>query len=120
MKKVLCCKPAPELEICVDGGDSVLLRFDISSVMALQEVEGGIMRLMEKPVPELAAIIIYAAAKSNNDNFTLDKAKQMVAFMSVSDVSEIINTFSESMGIDENEANKDLAKKLMAQFLQKM
>lgn len=64
MAKRIICKPAPELEIEINGGDIVLLRFDVRMMCELQELEGGITGLFERTYPEMAACIIYAAAKT--------------------------------------------------------
>ena len=117
MRKVINCKPVPELEINIDGGDSVLLRFDVNAVMALQELEGGIAEVLKMKIPEMAATIIYAGAITSTPDFTIEKARQMVAFMAIEDITAIIDEFSNSMGVVKNGESEEYAKKLMAQFL---
>lgn len=115
--KTMTCRPAEEIMLNIEGGDSVLLRFDVNAVMNLQEYPGGFQELMKLPLPELAAYLIYAAAKSKDNEFGLEKARTMVSCMSVMDVQMIIEEFSSSMGTMKNEEQKELSKNLMAQFL---
>lgn len=119
MKKIIC-KPAPEVEIeC--GGELILLRFDLYSAINLQEYsEGGLNEVLTRSLPELAVAIVYAAGVNNNENFTRDKAREMVSFMSVKDITEIIEMYSESMGVEKNAATEEYAKNLMAQFLKSL
>ena len=116
MAKKMVCKPAPEIEICVDGGDSILLRFDISCLATLQEMKGGLKSLFKKNLPEQAAYLVYAAGKDNNDNFTLEEARKMVSCMDIPSVLEVIKTFSESVGTSVDASN-EFVKKTLAQML---
>lgn len=116
MAKKMVCKSAPEIEISIDGGDSVLLRFDVQCLAELQEVEGGIKELFKMSIPDQAALLVYAAAKNHNENFSLEDARKMVSCMDIASVQEIINTFSESTGTS-TELNSEYAKKLIAQML---
>lgn len=120
MAKRFVCKPAPEIEIEVQEGYIVRLRFDLLSVTELQSMEGGFEELLNKPLPELAADIIYAAAKNNNDNFTHDEARMIVSNMSVEDIREIISEYSSAMGAEKNAEQKELSKNLMAQYLSRI
>lgn len=117
MRKVMACKAAPEIEISIDGGASVLLRFDISAISVLQEMEGGIAGIFSKSFPEMAACLVYAGGANNNSNFTLEDARRLVSCMSVANINDIVLEFSESLGIEQNEAQKEISKNLMAQFL---
>lgn len=114
MAKKMTCKAAPEIEIEVDGGDSVLLRFDIQCISNIQEQEDGLKGLMRKKFSELAVTLVYCAAKENNENFTYDDAKKLVAHMSIENVKEIIAEFTSSIGVQEDE---ETTKKLLAQIL---
>ena len=116
MAKKMICKSAPEIELCIDGGDSVLLRFDVQCLANLQEVEGGYKALLKMPIPEQAALLMFCAGKDNNENYTLEDARKMVACMDIASVTEILNTFSESTG---TQVEGDYAKKLMAQMLKR-
>lgn len=112
MAKKIICKPAPEIELELGGGEKILLRFDLYSVMNLQEYkEGGIGEVLTQSVPEVAAAIVYAAGKNNNENFTLEKARLLVANMSVDSVTEIINEYSASIGSETNALDKEYSKK---------
>lgn len=115
-KKIMACKAAPEIELCFDGGESILLRFDIRCLMNIQELEGGLGEFMKKNVAEMAAGIVYAAGKGINGDkdFTEEKARALISGMSLGDLLDIIKTFEESIGETKNDEN---AKKLMAQFL---
>lgn len=117
MAKKMICKPAPELEIEFDGGESVLLRFDVLSIGELQEL-GDFKDLLAKGMPEIAAAIIYASGKNHNDNFDYDKARYIVSNMSIENINDIINEFTEGIGITATSEQKELSKNLMAQFLQ--
>ena len=116
MAKKMVCKSAPEIEICIDGGDSKLLRFDVSCLATLQEIKGGLKSLFKMSIPEQAATLMYAAGKDNNDNFTLDEARKMVSCMDIPSVLEIIKTFSESVGSESGVSDENL-KKVLAQML---
>ena len=118
MAKKMICKSAPEIELCIDGGESKLLRFDVQCLAELQEIEGGIKALFKMPIPEQAATLVYAAGKNHNDNFTLEESRKMISCMDIASVQEIINTFSESTGSN-SEVASDYAKKLLAQMLMK-
>ena len=49
--------------------------------------------------------------------FTMEKAKKIIAFMSIDDVKEIINEFSASIGV--KEGDDEATKKMIAQLLGK-
>lgn len=115
MKKIVCM-PAPEIEIeC--GGESILLRFDVLSIAEMQSAPGGIETLMSLSIPEMAAAIVYYSGKNCNKDFTLEKARSMVAHMNVANITEIIEEYSEAMGVAKNAEQSEYSKKLMAQFL---
>lgn len=116
MAKKMICKSAPEIELSIDGGESKLLRFDVQCLAELQEMKGGIKALFKMSIPEQAAVLVYAAGKNHNDNFTLEEARKMVSCMDIASVQEIINTFSESTG-STSEVSSDMAKKILAQML---
>lgn len=116
MRKTMVCKSAPEIEISIDGGDSVLLRFDISCLAELQEMDGGLTELFKKSIVEQAACVLYAAGKNCNDGLTPEDARKMISCMDIASVNEILNTFMESTGTS-TEANTELAKKILAQML---
>ncbi len=116
MAKKMICKSAPEIELCIDGGESKLLRFDVQCLAELQEIKGGIKALFKMNVPEQAAQLVYAAGKNNNDNFTFEEARKMVSCMDIASVQEILNTFSESTGTNTGLPD-DFTKKILAQML---
>ena len=117
MAKKMICKSAPEIELCMeDGGASTLLRFDVQCLAELQEAAGGIMKLFKMPFPEQAAMVVYAAAKNHNENYTLEDARKMVCCMDIDSVKEILNTFSESAGTN-SEVPDEYTKKVLAQML---
>lgn len=116
MAKKMICKSAPEIEISIDGGESKLLRFDVQCLAEVQEMEGGFMKLFKMPLPEQAAMIVYAAGKNHNDNFTLEDARTMICCMDIESVTEILNTFAESTGSTSNVPD-DFTKKILAQML---
>ena len=117
MAKKMICKSAPEIELCMeDGGASTLLRFDVQCLAELQEVAGGITKLFKLPFSEQAALVVYAAAKNNNENYTLEDARKMVCCMDIDSVKEILETFAESAGTSTGVPD-DYTKKMMAQIL---
>lgn len=113
-KKIMTCKAAPEIELQFDGGEAILLRFDIRCLATIQEHEGGFKDFLKKSLPEMAAIIVYGAGKDINDGFDEQKARTIISTMSIDNITEIINTFQESVG--RNTSDED-AKKMLAQFL---
>lgn len=119
-RKVINCAPVPEIEIITAEGDKTLLRFDILMLQELQAEAGSLTGALEKGMGELAALIIYAGSKNQDGNMTLDKARKMVACMSLQNITDIVDEFAESMGAVAKEEQMDFAKKVMAQFLGKM
>lgn len=114
-KKIMTCKAAPEIELQFDGGDSILLRFDIKCLTNIQELEGGLQEFVKKNVTEMAVALVYAAGKDNNNNFDEQKACGIIANMSIENITEIINTFQESIGMTDE--NNEEIKKYVAQLL---
>ena len=114
MAKKMICKSAPEIELCIDGGESILLRFDVQCLANLQEIKGGIKALFKMPIPEQAGQLVYCAGKDHNENFTLEDARKMVACMDITSVTEILNAFSESTG---TQVDGEYEKKMIAQML---
>ena len=82
-------------------------------ILNLQEGENGLEALKELSVPETAALIVYAAGKDINEGFTLEKARQLIAFMDMQSVSEILNTFNESTGFDMEKLTDDQKKTIL-------
>lgn len=121
MSKRIVCKPAPEIELQYANGageeKTLLLRFDVLAIEELQEEEGGITEVLKKKFSEMCATLIYVAAKNNNDNFEREDARQLVACMSLPDLQDIVESFTESFGTEAIELNKEYSKNLMAQFL---
>lgn len=114
-KKIMTCKAAPEIELCFDGGESILLRFDIRCLCNLQELEGGLAAFVKKGTAEVAASIVYAAGKDINDDYSMEKARAITSGMSLDNIVEIIKTFEESIG--SSGASEDDVKKMVAQLL---
>lgn len=115
-KKVMTCKAAPEIELQFDGGETILLRFDIRCLVNMQEVEGGLKEFLKKGIAEMAAAIVYAAGKDINDDFDENKAREIVSNMSILNITEIVKTFEESIG---STGSDEETKKLIAQILGK-
>lgn len=115
-KKIMTCKAAPEIALQFEGGEEILLRFDIRCLSNIQEVEGGLGAFIKQGIAEMAAAIVYAAGKDINDDFNADKARAIVSNMSIENITEIVKTFEESVG---NTGNEEVAKKLLAQILGK-
>lgn len=115
MKKIISCKPVDDIELQFNGGESILLRFDVESLMHLQEIEGNLNELFKMPIPEMCALVIYAGAVAHNEGMTKEKAREMVCGMSIDTINAILEEFGASMG----QNNSEYGKKLMAQFLAK-
>lgn len=115
-KKVMTCKAAPEIELQFDGGETILLRFDIRCLVNMQEVEGGLKEFLKKGIAEMAAAIVYAAGKDINDDFDEAKAREIVSNMTILNITEIVKTFEESVG---SAGSDEEIKKLIAQILGK-
>lgn len=113
-KKTMVCKTAPEIELCFDGGEAILLRFDIRCLANIQELEGGLPAFIKKGVADMAASIVYAAGKDINDDFDENKARSLIANMSIDNITEIVKTFEESVG---SKVDDETTKKLIAQLL---
>ena len=112
-KKVMQCKPAPEIELVTNKGETILLRFNINMWVNLQEGENGLEALKSLSVPETAALIVYAAGKDLNEDFTLEKARMIISCMDMQSVSEILNTFNESTGFDIEKLSDDQKKTIL-------
>ena len=119
-RKVISCKPAPEIELAFDGGESILLRFNTMALMTIQEMEGGLNNLLTKSFPEMCAVIMYGAGKEMNEGFTLEKAREITSNLSIDVIAEINETFTEAMYASNKEEKEELAKKMMAQYLDKL
>lgn len=119
-RKVINCTPVSEIEIVTAEGESTILRFDILMFQELQAEAGSIVEATQFGVGELAALVVYAGAKHQDTTMTLEKARTMVVHMSAQNVLDIINEFSESMGVMSEGEMADIAKKALAQFLESM
>ena len=113
-KKIMTCKAAPEIELQFDGGEAILLRFDIRCLTNLQELDGGLRELLNKGIAEMAAAIVYAAGKDINDNYDDIRAREIVSNMSIENVTEIVHTFEDSLG---SSGGDEETKKMIAQIL---
>ena len=116
-KKIMTCKVAPEIELTFEGGEAILLRFDIRCLCNIQELEGGLAAFVKQGVAESAASIVYAAGKGINDDFDENRARAIVSDMSLENVLEIVKTFEESLGQTAQGGNDEQTKKILAQLL---
>lgn len=112
-KKIMQCKPAPEIELVTKEGETILLRFNINMWVNLQEGENGLEALKNLSIPETAALIVYAAGKDLNEDFTLEKARLIVSCTDMQIVNEILNTFNESTGFDIKNLSDDQKKTIL-------
>ena len=112
-KKIMQCKPAPEIELVTEEGETITLRFNINMWVNLQEGENGLEALKSLSVPETAALIVYAAGKDINEDFTLEKARMIISCMDMQSVSEILNTFNESTGFNIENLSDDQKKTIL-------
>lgn len=116
MRKVIHCRPAPEIELEFEGGESISLRFDMRAVMIFQDCGDGIDDVIKGNVTEadICARIIYAGS---HESVSLEEAKALVCALDMETTTEIMNAFIESMGIIGDAEKEKAAKKLMAQYL---
>jgi hypothetical protein len=118
MKKTFSVKPVNEVELRFEDGKSIILMFDVNSLMNFSEIDGGINSILkEKSISELCAKIIFAAGAHYNEGFDLQEARRIVSELDIQTVTDIINEFNQSVGVTQNEVQTELQKKLMAQFL---
>jgi len=117
-RKVINCAPVSEIEIITAEGESTLLRFDILALQELQAIAGSLTEAAQQGIGELAALILYAAGKHQDETMTLEKARKMVVCMAPENVNDIVDEFATSMGAVVKEEQREAAKKLMAQFLE--
>lgn len=121
MKKRINVKPVTELELIFEDGKSLTLKFDVEALTHFNDFEDGMQGfLKDKSTPEICAKIVYIGGSSHNDNLDINEARKIVSNMDPATITEIIYEFNESMGVTQNEAQKELSKKLMAQFLNQM
>lgn len=116
MRKTMQCKPAPVIELVTSEGETIVLRFNVNMWANMQEIEGGLEALKTLSMPEICAVIVLAAGKDNNENFTLEKARELVAFLDITNINEIIETFSDSVGGKLDNLTPE-QKKTLLQFL---
>ncbi len=116
MRKVIECKPVSEVELRFNGGESIILRFDVEALMTLQETEGDLGAALKKSPSEMCASILYAGAVGKNEGMTKEKARELVCQMSIETINAIIEEFTESFG---KGGNEEYTKKILAQFLAK-
>ena len=119
-RKTIKCAPVSEIEIITAEGETTLLRFDILMLQELQSEAGSLMEATKKGIGELAALVVYAGAKNQDASMTMEKARKMIVCMNPLEVQEIVNEFSQSMGVVADGELQDAAKKVMAQFLARM
>ena len=117
-RKTITCAPVTEIEIITAEGDSTLLRFDILMLQELQAEAGSLTEAAQKGIGELAALVLYAGGKNQDETMTLEKARRMVVCMHPQNVNDIVDEFAESMGTVIKEEQREAAKKMMAQFLE--
>lgn len=115
MRKVIECKPVSEVELRFNGGESILLRFDVEALITLQEIEGDLKAAMKKSPAELCVSILYAGAVGHNEGMTKERARELVCQMGIETITAIIDEFTESLGAGGNEETQ---KKLIAQLLE--
>lgn len=118
MKKIVNVKEATELELQFQDGKIINLRFDVSSLLNFNNLDGGLENFFkDASIPEMCAKIVYITGANHNDGLTIDESRKIVSNMDPLTITEIINEFSESMGMAKNELQGELQKKLMTQFL---
>lgn len=113
MRKI-CVQPANEVEI--QFSDRVYTAtFNMEAVMYMQEElqETGLDKISYQ---HFAAIILYSGIKVNHKEFNMREAVALAMSMRPSDVSEIVNEYTQSINgisVDENEQQ---LKKVIAQM----
>jgi len=121
MKKIINVKPITELELQFEDGKSLTLRFDVEALMHFNEMDGGMSAFIgEKSMSEICAQIIFVGGASNNQDLDINEARKIVSNMDIGTITAIINEFTEGMGTAQSEVQKELQKKLMSQWLDKI
>lgn len=112
MKKVINVKPLNEIELQFEDGKSLTLKFDCEALLRFNDIAKDFYK--DKSIPEICAKVVYIGAKT----ITLEEARAIVANLDPGSIMEIVSEFNESMGVSLKGAQKEYAKKLMAQFLE--
>ena len=117
MKKRINCKQVAEIELQFDDDKTLALKFDMRAIYSLTELDGGLEGFVaDSRIPEQCAKIIYIGAKALNEEFTLEESRAIVSELNPITITEIINEFTDSMGISKNEVQSELLKKLTKQL----
>ena len=117
MRKQINVKEPLELEL-VFNNKNVLLVFNNKAFMNLTQSQEELMDFVSNiNIPEICAKIIQASAVPE---LSIDEAREITVNLDNETIMEIVNDFNESTGIQKNEVTKELQKKLMMQFLNKM
>ena len=121
MKKIMISE-AETLEIQFKDGVTKKLVFNMKSVALFQNVlvDSG-KSLDEIREQNLLAFILYAGinAASETEIFSMEQANAMAYLMNPSAASQIIETFIDGIQDGMSEDQKQMQKKILAQFLNK-
>jgi hypothetical protein len=121
MKKSYNVKPVDEIELSFEDGKKVILKFDVKSLLNLNNLKGGMASFFkEKSLPEMCAKLIYMSGAEYNEGLDLAEARKIVSNLDWKTIMSLMNDFGESMGISVGEGQADMLKKMMPQFLQMM
>lgn len=122
MRKKYAIEPLPEIELQFADGKSIVVIFNAMSFIHMNDeiFENGVDDFItETSAPELCAKLIYAGAVERTPDLTLEKAREIVAGMSLEVMMGVINDFNSSIIKENNQDLKETQKKTMLEFLQK-
>lgn len=95
--------------------------FNMLSMAYMQELlakEDG--RIDEISPAKMASFILYAGIKPNHEDFEYEDAVALVMVMGPANYSTIVSEYNKSMFDSMEETDKQLSKKILAQYIAKM
>lgn len=117
MRKI-CAQRANEIAIQFEDREFVA-KFNMESVMYMQE-ELQKVGMDNISFQHFAAIALYSGIKVNVKEFTMDEAVAMVMNMRPSDISAVVDEYSQSVNGLDVAQNEEQLKKAVAQMLVKV
>ncbi len=121
MGKIICVRPPEELIIQFADGKEYKAVFNMNCLRNFQEMinKQGNIALTELSIVRLCCMILYAGINQHGEEISYEEAEALVANMNIQSVNEIVDTFTNEMQGNMKEEQKELVKKMMAQYLNK-
>jgi hypothetical protein len=121
MRKTINVKEPTELELKFEDGKSLILKFDMEALSNFYEMPEGLNGFIhEESMVERCAMIVYISGLAQDNELTMEKSRAIVANMDPASITDVVTEFMLSMGGSNNELIKELQKKTMQEFLQKL